>query len=55
MELLLAVLIIVIGLMIIIGIILLIVPWVSFMFENYLDWCDDKQDEIIAKRNEEKE
>jgi len=47
------ILIFVIALMIIVGIIFLIIPWVDFIFEYYLDWCVDKQDEIIAKRNEE--
>lgn len=54
MDVLLAVLIFVIALMIIIGIIFLIIPWVEFMYEGYLMWTFDKQDEIKAKRKGKK-
>ena len=55
MYILLVVLIIVIALMIIIGIISLIYPWLEFVYDYYLEWVFDKQDEIRAKRNGEEQ
>ena len=41
--------------MIIVGIIFLITPWLEFLCECYLLWTFDKQDEIKAKWNGEKQ
>lgn len=46
MEIILLLLIVVISLLIS----LLIIPWIAFMYEYYIDWVIDKQDEIMQKK-----